>query len=506
MRFIEQRLFFILALAGIYLLGAIIQYNILINVDVSWLMHVSKRLLAGGTYQRDFFELNPPLILYLYSPAVMLENFFSLSQFPALCIYIFVLASFSLLLCYQLACRIFRPEDYKILYLFLLALAALFLVLPLRDLGQREHLLFILTMPYLLLVTARLQGCNINPYYAAAIGLLAAAGFGIKPYFISTFALLEIYYIIRARNVLAVFRPEVFAIFALLIAYFISIFVFQPDYINVILPVSLRYYYHPYQVSLSQALLYQPAVFCSFAILFFIIQYKKNPYQTLSSILLLALTGFFISYLIPRTLWPYHLLPAYEMAILLVTLLLGLLVKQENIPAWAAAVLVMLVLYFPFEHANYFYQAALKHKSYLAKLSRFMTANAEHKSIYFITPISSYSIPSINAAHALPAFRTQDSGWVAGILTGNYQQQDKDKNFLIGMLASDLMNHKPDFVFVDTREYKEYIAVRNFNYIHFFSQNNLFRAAWEKYRYVTTIEQTDDNRQPIYKYQVYQRF
>lgn len=36
---------------GIYLLAWHMQAHILLNWDVSWLMHASKRLLAGGSYK-----------------------------------------------------------------------------------------------------------------------------------------------------------------------------------------------------------------------------------------------------------------------------------------------------------------------------------------------------------------------------------------------------------------------------------------------------------------------
>ncbi len=72
-----QRLLLILLMASIFLFAWKLQSALFLNYDVSWLMHASERLLAGGTYSRDFFETNPPLILYLYLPPVIFSKIFA---------------------------------------------------------------------------------------------------------------------------------------------------------------------------------------------------------------------------------------------------------------------------------------------------------------------------------------------------------------------------------------------------------------------------------------------
>ena len=80
----------------LYGIAALTQTFFLLNHDVSWCIHAASRLLAGGTYMKDFFDINPPLALYLYTPPVILGAFFHIGIMYALPIYIFIVATISL--------------------------------------------------------------------------------------------------------------------------------------------------------------------------------------------------------------------------------------------------------------------------------------------------------------------------------------------------------------------------------------------------------------------------
>src|SRR3990167_10746289 len=95
-----QSIYFSLIIVGIYFSAWMIQAHLLLNWDVSWLMLETGRLLRGGKYVTDFFEINPPLILYLYIPPVILNKIFSINIILALRLYIFFLTSGSLYFCF----------------------------------------------------------------------------------------------------------------------------------------------------------------------------------------------------------------------------------------------------------------------------------------------------------------------------------------------------------------------------------------------------------------------
>src|SRR5579872_5799385 len=148
MKFPEhQRIGFWSIIIAIYFLSWFVQSSLLLNSDVSWLMLAAKRMLSGGIYKDNFFEINPPMILYLYTPAVLLKKILQINTDLAIKIYFFTVASVSFLMCLFLAKKIFNEKDTLISAVFLISITVLFLFFPLFEFGQREHFLIILTLP-----------------------------------------------------------------------------------------------------------------------------------------------------------------------------------------------------------------------------------------------------------------------------------------------------------------------------------------------------------------------
>ena len=93
----------------------------------------------------------------------------------------------------------------------LIALPAL-TILPLQDFAQREHFALITTVPYCLLIASRLAGERVRAPWA--IGLFAALGFALNPYFVAVPIALELL-AWRQKRV----RPETIALAAVAVTY-----------------------------------------------------------------------------------------------------------------------------------------------------------------------------------------------------------------------------------------------------------------------------------------------
>lgn len=322
---------FLILMIGVYILAWIIQDHLFLNWDVSWLIHASMRMLEGGTYTNDFYSPNPPIILYLYVPPIILSKLLAVKVVMPFRIYIFLLSSLSIFVCWVFIRNIFSKQDVFLSHIFLATLSAIFLILPLYEFGQRDHLLIVLSMPYFLAVTLRLQGGSIKFRYVFIAGLLAGFGFATKPQFLITPILIEMYYSFYRRHWFAWVRIESTIIISLVIMQIIVLYVFYQDFVFVVLPYIMRFYYNCLGVSWGALLLNPKALFCCFPILFYVIQCRDNRYRILSTILLLALIGFLFSYFAQRTLLPYHLIPAFSLAILMLVLLFGLFASRSNI-------------------------------------------------------------------------------------------------------------------------------------------------------------------------------
>ena len=320
----------------IYFIAYLIQSQLLINWDVSWDILVSKRLLAGGTYTQDFFDLNPPLIFYLLAPAAILSKVTIMSTITALRFYIFFLASVSLACCYFLTRKIFREQDAAIRYAFLVTIAFVFLIPAEFDFGQREHLMLILSLPYLLTIVARLQGNSLHWLFALGVGLCAGLGFAIKPYFLLIPTLVELYYIVKTKNLFAWVRIETITLLLFLISYLVLIFIYYPDYIHFVVPLSAPFYYAGFSQPWSIVIFTAPVLACYLMLVFYLFHYTKNTYSILNHVLLLTCIGFLISYFFQRTFWNYHILPALAVGLLMFVEMFVYAIKNQQNRFWTS--------------------------------------------------------------------------------------------------------------------------------------------------------------------------
>lgn len=318
-----SRRYFVFAMSALYVFALWMHATLYINSDVSWLLNSTQRLLGGGTYAQDFFEINAPMIFYLYIPPVMIAHYFHLPTYYVLPGYIFILATLSLALSYSFIKKIFS-FNLRDAYLFTFAVGMILLILPLYEFGQREHLLVILTFPYFFSVVYRLQGHALKPAFAISIGLLAGLGFAIKPFFIIPLILVEMYYIFFNRQLRSCLRPETISILAIFFLYAAMLFVFHRDYLSIIAPFALRIYDTVYGVTFRKALSCDTLGFCGFVILLYGAFYKNNHYKVLATVLLWMLIGFSLSYTLGHNILYYHILPAFSVALLMLSLFLML--------------------------------------------------------------------------------------------------------------------------------------------------------------------------------------
>ena len=397
----------IVILLGIYFAAWMIQSTILLNHDVSWLMQASKRMFEGGSYTQDFFELNPPMILYIYIPVVYLVKLLSISTIIALRIWIFFLASCSLFMCYFFL----RTNTW-----LLLCIATTFLILPIYEFGQRESILLILMMPYLLLISHRLEAGAIGAFYAFGIGLFSGFGFALKPYFLLTPILLELYVFSRNKSNYSCKRPELIALMLVLLTYMLSVIVFHRDYLTLVVPLVSNFYYASLHFSWGDIFGVFPIIYIGLVALCYLVEcqndqdkplnlekavesttrayctnssrlfddfsphrmgdtasvknhqkvwktqhsrhsrYDPTAFSRLKTVLFIGVISLFVVYLIGRAPWYYHALPTYSLSVILMALLLqqwaARLQKKAHVRLEIVAVFVLL---FFFDSAFSFY-------------------------------------------------------------------------------------------------------------------------------------------------------
>jgi hypothetical protein len=285
--------------------------------DVAWLLYAANVLRGGGTLGTDVVENSPPIIFWLKVPVLAIGDTLGLAAWPSWVAALVVASLLSALLIHRLSKGLVRG-----VYLGPLA-AAVFLLLPGRDFGQREHVALILTVPWLIAIARRLEGRPAPAPECWIAIVLAAVGLGIKPHFGLVWLAVAWLAAFRARSWRALLRPEVTGVAVLGVVQIVAVAVFHPSYFD-----HLRLYGRAYigflAIPIWQALLIGagPAAVL-FAILARIaLRAARERTAEGSTVLLAGAIGFWLAAGLQQKGWSYHYLPAQGIALLAVGALL----------------------------------------------------------------------------------------------------------------------------------------------------------------------------------------
>jgi hypothetical protein len=227
LRFLVSRRTVIAVCAVVLLIAAVRAWGDVWNRDVSWFLDVSDRVMHGQRLYIDILEDNPPLIVWLSIPFVWLEQ---VSGFPAIAFYYastLAAIAWSVWCCDRVLQRDLLPEERAVLTMFMTVFLA---ALPGFELGEREHLMLVLVLPYLALLAAPRSG--VSPAGRIGIGVAAGIGFAFKPFFVLIWlAPLAAAVARRGRRYLR--APEHLAVAAVLLVYG-AIVVFLTPYLSIV--------------------------------------------------------------------------------------------------------------------------------------------------------------------------------------------------------------------------------------------------------------------------------
>jgi hypothetical protein len=492
----ETRIFYF-SIILLTVVAYFIQTNTFFSPDVGYLLHAANQILAGGKYGSDIFETNPPMILYLYLPACLLAKWMAISIITAVRLYVISLALVSLSLCCFLLKKIILPKDKIIFYFLFYTLLFGMLLFPVFDFAQREHILIILMMPYLLSAALALENKFVHPSMAILIGVLAGFGFALKPFFLVTPCLVELYIMMKQRRWFAWFRIEPIMIISVLLLYLISIFLLQPDYINVVLPLVLRYYFPGTALPWYKIIVLPNVLFCVGIAMSYFIYRKYDRYSNLGWIIELALLGMIVAFLIPRTLWCYHVIPALFLSFLLIAHFLSQSLSSNFRFSDSIILLISLIIILLLPVTYYYITIKYVHQFQYRQSARqtiadYLNKDSGSHSIACIGLGTQVCFPLVLYTHGHYAERFPSLWWYPGLrkLEKNTHPSallKKDKLFLINSFAEDLNRYKARWIIVDMPHFKK-IETPSFDIVKYLLENKKFKSAWQHYRYVVTIQ------------------
>lgn len=486
-----------LALVGILALSVLMMVPAILSEDTYWLLYLGRELVNGAAPYVDFFEVNPPLIIWLNVPPAWLAEVAGLPLVGVFKAYVFALIGLSL----WLSWRVMAVSKTPFAPAVFLALAYGLMMMPGTHFGQREHIMIILAVPYLFLAAARAQTIEVPLWQVLGTTVLASVGFCIKPYFVLIPAVLELYLVMRLKA--RTFRRiEPYVMAAIGGAYLASIIIVTPNYLTGVVTYAREVYQAGFGTSASTMLVVSMPILLSIyigAMLLASVRRKIADISPAYVVLSLAMLAAFAGLLLQAKGWPNHSYPA-RLLLLLITiggLAAVLSIKKAAITAKILAAFLVLPLAYNSVLPLWFVKYQSHHSQYFGALAdRYPEADSAFvMSAYLYDGFPFILDKNLKWGSRFPSL------W----LTPGIQQKkaagdtsallNEIETFSHQALAEDLARYKPKLVFVDNEKEKRHFGTLPYDYVKDFSKHPAFAQEWAHYELV----------KPDGSYQLYRR-
>lgn len=459
------------------------------NHDTSWYFTATRMWMAGTPLYATIMEINPPMPFYLTRIILGAGDMLGLGDAKAFRLVLFLLIAVSLVLT-DLALK-GAPVSPVRRAALLVAAATGLLIAPLREFGQREHLMIILAMPYL--VDAAMRNAVRSPTKARSVAFAAFAtpGLLLKPYFLALPLSVTLARMWREKSFRPLLAIENLIIGGGALVYLTAILVFHPAYLDTVVPLA-RLVYSAFDGP-ALAVLLRPGILLALAAMVPFLLLQPGCAEIRFAVMLgAALAAFALAYAIQFKGFHYHIVPALAVALLLGTwhMLSARDLRSRAIAGIALALVVSASVIDPLAHGPYRNAIALRLQGELGK-------DLAGKGVMVFTSNVSRAFPLVNMARMKWTSRYPTRWIEPGAHAGLMETPADDKEtrqalkealtFSRDTAAQDFVTHKPEIVIVDTRARKSYFSGHAFDWIAFMRRDAAFAAEWKNYRLEKTI-------------------
>lgn len=479
-------------------LGALPVFFGLLNHDVAWLLHAAARVLDGERLYRDVVETNPPLIVWLNFAPIWLARAAGISDVLAFRLLVLVVVAFSLWLVGRVLRQTLPDRPAGRLAILLVSLFAL---LPLvgYDFGEREHLLFALVLPYLMLVAGRAAGVPMRGSTPWIVGIMAGLGIVLKPHFLLLWIGVEGSLAWAGRGWRPWLRPENLAIVALGTAYAIAAVAIAPDYLRLV-----GWAWPIYSVSVPITFL---TMIDNLAVVVSLIAWfcypmvrPAGPYRDLCRVVLIADLSFLGITFLQYKGFAYHYYPPMAAA----TLLLGLLFLESRVlvegrARWTgalcgglAAAVMILAAGDRVVESRIWGGRPIRSETPFGRLARLASEHAGGGSLFLFSPAVADSFPLVNYCGVGWSSRHPCLWFLAGLYAGpdgptpavgyrSLEAMGASERFLFETVVDDLLKDPPALLLVDEAMRPGVFHSQRFDYLAYYGRDPRFAAFLHDY-------------------------
>lgn len=213
------------------------------NDDQSWYIYAAKRMLAGAHISGpEIVDFNPPLITWFSAIPVMVAHALRLEPYLALKLLVLLLIAASTLWCARILRAAGVVRSAALLCICVVSVLSAETYLTCFELGQREHLVIILILPYLF--SAVCSGKSKLPIgERCALGLAAGLAVCFKPQQVFILVSFEIFLALWNRSLRHLISAEFVCAVQAVVAYIISVRLFAPLYLSHTVPLARETYW-----------------------------------------------------------------------------------------------------------------------------------------------------------------------------------------------------------------------------------------------------------------------
>ena len=482
-----------------------------LNYDVAWLLTGARRLLGGAAlYGADFVDVNPPLAVYLLTPASALASASGIGEPAALRLQTALFSLLALLACAALLRRVYGASDRLHSLWWLAGISFVVFVSPGLNLGteavaygQREHWILLLTLPYLVLVAIRLRGGSVGLAGGWGAGVALGLAVSMKPHYAALWLGVETLRFAMRRDLRGILRSESIAVPCVGILYLLVVWVTAPDYFDTALPLALKTYW-AYQVPWLDLIGIVPIALLGLGILAVRCVPAEDPARSLAMVFLAAALGAYAAYLLGGTTWTYHLLPFRGLIVLVVLApviarlpraVAGISTQRRLLHGAAAAAIALIALTFSPSDSGRILRATGDHgaSGLSAQVEETIRARGAGGPVVVLSTSVPPGFPAVtnlgvdwtlrhSCLWALPALLRARAGDPRAPSRMDERETDALEDYLRRTLAEDFERRPPTLVFVFSPGWLQGIGRSNFDLLTFLRLDPRFAAIWDDYR------------------------
>ena len=303
-----------LLMVALFAAAMLLQQRLPLNLDVSWLLVAGERVLDGERLYVDIVEINPPMAVFAYLPAIALARATGLDSAVVTDGLVLTLAAVSLLA----ACRILRLSaklDHVRLSFLALWAVAVVAILPMNVFAQREHIALLTFLPALAAYSLRSNREPLPIWAILVAGVGAAMTLAFKPYFAVPAVMCVAFAVVRSRSWRVLFSTENLIMGGLVTIYAIFCYVHCPEYFTVIYPI-VRDTYLSWSMPMSIVFFNPATMVCAIAVVSLLWVSRQRSLDSAALVMMVASLGFAFAFYMQRRGWSYQSYPMVALAMI----------------------------------------------------------------------------------------------------------------------------------------------------------------------------------------------